>query len=179
MYSSVTPSPAQPHPATSSSGTTASEAWRRMLVAVPLMLVIALAMTFVNAGSADALTLRESKVRHGVAVAKQQVGDPYSYGAAGPNRFDCSGLTQFSYGRAGLYLPRSSDAQYRYVRKIAKSNIRRGDLMFFYNSGGVYHVGIFLGRDNGSAYVLHAPRTGSVVHRERVWTTQWRAGTLR
>ncbi len=157
----------------------ASAAWRRLLVAVPVMLVTSLSMTFVNAGSADALTIREHKVRTGVAVARNQVGDPYAYGAAGPNRFDCSGLTQFSYGRAGLYLPRSSSAQFNYVRKIAKSHIQRGDLMFFYNSSGVYHVGIFLGRNNGDAYILHSPRPGQSVHRERVWTSQWRAGTLR
>lgn len=85
----------------------------------------------------------------------------------------------FSYGRADLYLPRTAGAQYRYVRHINKSNIRRGDLMFFYNSSGIYHMGIFLGRENGHSYILHAPRTGSVVHRQQVWTTQWRAGTLR
>ncbi len=152
---------------------------RRMLVALPVSLVAALAMSLISSSPADAQTPRERKVSHGVQVALNQIGDPYSYGASGPNRFDCSGLTMFSYGRAGLSLPRTSSAQYRHVRHIKKSNIRRGDLMFFYNSGGVYHMGIFLGRDNGSAYILHAPRTGSVVHRQKVWTTQWKAGTLR
>ena len=153
--------------------------WRRMLATLPVLLVTALAMSLVGAAPADAQTSRERKVANGVQVALNQIGDPYSYGAAGPDRFDCSGLTMFSYGRAGLYLPRTASAQYNYVRHIKKSNIRRGDLMFFYNSGGVYHTGIFLGRDNGSAYILHSPRTGSDVHRERVWTTQWKAGTLR
>lgn len=162
-----------------SSAMAARAAWRRLLVAIPVMLVTTLSLSFVNAGPANALTLREQKVRQAVSVATNQIGDPYAYGAAGPHRFDCSGLMQFSYGRAGLYLPRSSGAQYNYARKILKKNIRRGDLMFFYNSSGVYHVGIFLGRNDGDAYVLHSPRTGSVVHRERVWTSQWRAGTLR
>jgi len=157
----------------------ASAGWRRRIVALPVLLVTALAMSLISAPPADAQTRRERKVAHGVQVALNQIGDPYSYGASGPNRFDCSGLTMFSYGRAGLYLPRTSSAQYQYVRHIKKSNVRRGDLMFFYNSGGVYHMGIFLGRDNGSAYILHAPRTGSVVHRQKVWTTQWKAGTLR
>ncbi len=152
---------------------------RRWCVMIPLLLVAALALSAFQAPTADALTMRENKVRDSLSVAKNQKGDPYVYGAAGPNRFDCSGLTQFSYGRAGLYLPRTSDAQYRYVRHIDKSNIRRGDLMFFLNSGGVYHVGIFVGRNNGDAYILHASRPGTVVHRERVWTSQWRAGTLR
>ncbi len=152
---------------------------RRWFVMIPLLLVAALALSMVQAPSADARVAREQKVLHSLAVAKNQKGDPYQYGAAGPTRFDCSGLTSYSYARAGLYLPRTSDAQYRYVRHITKSHIRRGDLMFFFNSGGVYHVGIFLGRDNGSAYILHASRPGTVVHRDRVWTSQWRAGTVR
>ncbi len=59
----------------------------------------------------------------------------------------------------------SADAQTPRERKVAH--------------GGIYHVGIFLGREDGHAYILHSPRTGSVVHKQRVWTTQWRAGTLR
>lgn len=156
-----------------------SAVWRRWCTLFPVTIVAALVLTMVQAPSADALTERQRKVRHAVAIAENQIGDPYRYGAEGPNAFDCSGLTQFSYDRAGLYLPRTSDAQYRYTRHISKSNARRGDLVFFYNSGGVYHVGIFLGRNDGSAYILHSPRTGSNVHRERIWTSQWKVGTLR
>ncbi len=161
----------------------ASAAWRRKFAALSAMLAmtvtLCLALSLFTPPTADAAVKRERKVRHGIHVAKNQVGDPYAYGADGPNRFDCSGLTMFSYGRAGLRLPRSSDAQYRYVRHIRKNNIRRGDLMFFYNSSGVYHVGIFMFRKHGHSYILHAPRSGSVVHRQKVWTRQWKAGTLR
>jgi len=147
------------------------------------MLVTSLAITLVEAPPAEASTRQERKVQrkiaHSVKVARSQLGDPYRYGAAGPNAFDCSGLTSFAYHRAGLALPRTSDAQFRFVRKIPKSKIRRGDLMFFLNGGDVYHVGIFLGRVRGSAYILHAPNSGEVVHRARVWTGQWRAGTVR
>jgi len=66
------------------------------------------------------------------------------------------------------------------VRHIQKRNIRRGDLVFFHDgSGSVYHVGIFAGRRHGSEYILHAPYTGQVVHRERIWTGSWYAGTMR
>lgn len=157
----------------------ASAGWQHTLVTVLAAMVTALTLAVSAAAPADAQTRRERKVHHGVQVALNQIGDPYSYAAAGPNRFDCSGLTMFSFGRAGLYLPRTSAAQYRYVRHIKKANIRRGDIMFFYNSSGVYHIGIFLGRHNGHAYLLHAPRPGSVVHRQRVWTSRWRAGSLR
>ena len=157
----------------------ARAAWRRMFAALPVLVAATVALSLFTPTSADAITERERKIRTAVAVARNQVGDPYAYGAAGPDRFDCSGLTMFSSGKAGLYLPRSSDAQYRYVRHIAQGNIRRGDLMFFYNSSGVYHVGIFLFRENGAAYVLHSPRSGSDVHRSKVWSSSWKAGTLR
>jgi cell wall-associated NlpC family hydrolase len=155
-------------------------AWRRFLAVVPLLLISALVFSVVSAGSADASLLkRERKIHHGVKIAINHIGDPYSYGSEGPHRFDCSGLTMFSYGKAGLYLPRSSDAQYRYVRHIPKRNLHRGDLMFFHSGGSVYHVAIFLRRHDGHVWILHAPHTGTVVQRDPVWTHQWWAGTLR
>ena len=158
---------------------------RRSFVAVCFMLLttvtVTLMMVLSTANPADALTRaqRERKVHHGLRVAANQIGDPYRYGAAGPRSFDCSGLTMFSYKRAGLYLPRSSDGQARYVRHIKRKNMRRGDLMFFTSGGHVYHVGIFVGRHHGRALVLHAPRAGERVHRERAWTNAWFPGTLR
>ncbi len=97
----------------------ATSARRRSFVAVSFMLlttmVVTLMMILSTATQADALTRQERsrKVHHGLRVAIAQVGDPYRYGAAGPNAFDCSGLTMFAYGKAGLRLPRSSDAQAR------------------------------------------------------------------
>ena len=108
-----------------------------------------------------------------------QVGDPYRYGADGPSAFDCSGLTMFSYRRAGLYLPRSSDGQARYVRHVLRKNMRRGDLMFFTSGGHVYHVGIFVGVPHGRALAAARAASGERVHRERVWTNAWFPGTLR
>ncbi len=159
---------------------------RRSFVAVTSMLLTTLLVTVMmiltTATQADASVRQERsrKVHHGVKVAIAQVGDPYRYGASGPRSFDCSGLTRFAYQRAGLRLPRSSAAQARFVRHIRKNNARRGDLMFFSNGGGVYHVGIYLGRArNGRALMLHSPRPGQRVHRERAWTSRWFAGTLR
>lgn len=156
-------------------------AWRRIFAAFPVLLATALALSLFAAAPADAQrTLRERKIHHGLDVAINQLGDPYAYGYAGPNRFDCSGLTMFSYARAGLSLPRSSDAQYRAVRHIPKSKIRRGDFMFFHDGGGnVYHAAIFLGRHDGRAWLLHASRSGTPVKRDPAWTTSWFAGTMR
>jgi cell wall-associated NlpC family hydrolase len=158
----------------------ASAAWRRFFATIVLVLASTLAFTVVTAGSADAVrTMRERKIHHGLQVALNHRGDPYVYGAEGPHRFDCSGLTMFSYGKAGLYLPRSAADQYRFVRHIPKRNLHRGDLMFFHSGGSVYHVAIFLRRIHGHVWLLHAPHTGTVVQRDPVWTRSWWAGTLR
>jgi cell wall-associated NlpC family hydrolase len=65
------------------------------------------------------------------------------------------------------------------VRRISKKNLRRGDLMFFHSGGDVYHEAIFLGRNHGKTWLLHASRSGTPVKRDPVWTSSWFAGTLR
>ena len=152
------------------------------LLALPVLLATALVTTtwVVSAPPADASAARRiDKIQHATRIAANQKGDPYVYGAAGPNAFDCSGLTYYAYKKVGIHLPRSSDAQYRHVRHIRKHNMKRGDLMFFHSGGGVYHVGIFVGWSEGRRVLLHAPNSGERVHRERVWTRSWYAGTLR
>lgn len=112
-------------------------------------------------------------------IAKDQKGDPYVWGATGPNAFDCSGLTSYAYHRAGLSLPRTSAAQSGAVRHISHSQARRGDFVFFSSGGHVYHVGLFAGRHHGTDYVLHAPYSGTSVRTEPIWTGSWSAGTVR
>lgn len=123
--------------------------------------------------------IRNKKIQRAVRVARNQIGDPYVYGAAGPGAFDCSGLTSFAFGKAGISLPRSSDAQGAHVKRIAKSRMKRGDLMFFHSGGGVYHVGIYVGRKNGDRVILHSSQSGRPVQRDPVWTSSWFGGTLR
>jgi len=117
-----------------------------------------------------------SKVERALDIARNQSGDPYSYGSAGPDRFDCSGLVYYATHRAGFSnVPRTSSAQASFMRRISKSNIRKGDFVFFTDGGGVYHVGVYVG-DNK---ILHAPYSGARVRVERIWTSSWFAGTLR
>lgn len=123
--------------------------------------------------------IRRHKIRRAVRIARNQIGDPYNYGSAGPGAFDCSGLTYFAYGRAGISLPRTSGSQASRLRRISKSRMKRGDLMFFYGGGGVYHVGIFLRRKDGRRMILHSSQSGRPVQRDPVWTSSWYAGTLR
>ena len=94
-----------------------------------------------------------------VKTAKQYIGLPYRWGGESPQTgFDCSGLTMVVYRLNGLDLPRSSRQQWKAGRPIKRSQLERGDLVFFATSGGrrVSHVGIYTGNGN----FLHAPRRG-------------------
>jgi cell wall-associated NlpC family hydrolase len=123
---------------------------------------------------------RAGRVAHAMGIAAREKGKPYAYGAAGPRAFDCSGLTFYAFHHAGFRgLPRSAAAQSHFARHIPRSRMHRGDLIFFTGSGGVYHVGLYVGRSHGRRLVLHAPYPGRRVHVERLWTNAWFAGTLR
>lgn len=80
-----------------------------------------------------------------LSVAKSKQGDPYRYGAAGPSRFDCSGLTYYSFKRVGKTLPRTAQSQYNHVHHIAATSRKPGDLVFFGGTHSIYHVGIYAG----------------------------------
>lgn len=121
-----------------------------------------------------------TRIRSALRIARNQKGDPYRYGAAGPNAFDCSGLVYFATHRAGFgHVPRTSSAQSRFMRHIKRSAMRPGDFVFFTNGGGVYHVGVFTGWSKGRRLIVHAPYSGGRVRTERIWTNRWFPGTLR
>ena len=123
---------------------------------------------------------RVNKVSRAVSIAAAQKGDPYSYGASGPHRFDCSGLTYYSFRKAGFKgIPRTSAAQAGWARKISRHQMKRGDLVFFTGGGRVYHVGVFAGWKHGRRLVLHAPYSGARVRTEPIWTNSWFGGTVR
>jgi cell wall-associated NlpC family hydrolase len=134
-----------------------------------------------QAGNPNGETLIEQRINQAANVAISHIGDPYRYGAAGPHAFDCSGLTLWSYTHSHMNLPRTAAGQYAAVRHLIKAHMVRGDLVFFHDSNGhVYHVGMFLyWNPQGRAVIIHAPHSGTVVHRQAVWTTAWYAGTRR
>ncbi len=92
-----------------------------------------------------------------LAYAKSQVGKSYVYGAAGPNAFDCSGLTMMAWKQAGVSLPHNSTAQYSSGPHISESELQPGDLVFYYSP--ISHVGLYIG--NGQ--VVNALNPGSGV----------------
>ena len=151
----------------------------RLLAAVGLLLALVASMFATTVAGPS--TTRASAVvspavsAHAVTLARSRKGSPYSYGATGPHRFDCSGLTRWVYARVGKSLPHSSAAQANKVKHIKRSNARRGDLVFFYNSSGVYHVAIFAGHGR----IWHAPHSGTRVHRQHIWTSSVFFGRVR
>ena len=95
-----------------------------------------------------------------VAAALSKVGQPYVWGAAGPDRFDCSGLVEWSFAQAGILMPRTAAEQFLTGVHIQLSQAQPGDLLFWtYDPNDptfVDHVAIYLG--NGMMVV--APHTG-------------------
>ncbi|WP_051966873.1 C40 family peptidase [Kitasatospora mediocidica] len=103
-----------------------------------------------------------SGVEAAVDYALAQLGKPYVWGGDGPDGYDCSGLVQQAYQRAGIDLPRVADDQYAATTPISSADLRRGDLIFWSDSSrasGIHHVAIYLG---GGTYV-EAPRPGRSV----------------
>ncbi|MFZ0254525.1 MAG: C40 family peptidase [Gammaproteobacteria bacterium] len=106
-----------------------------------------------------------------VAVAKTLVGAPYKYGGTTPDGFDCSGLVQYAYKKAGLNVPRSTKAQLRYAASVSVANVSAGDVLFFRVSDRkVAHVGIY----TGDGRFIHAPSTGRRVSYSRIDNPFWK-----
>ena len=100
----------------------------------------------------------------GVAVrtACAQIGKPYVWGADGPNSFDCSGLTQYAWKAAGVSLTHFTGAQWREGTPVSRSELRPGDLVFFYSD--LHHVGMYV----GNGLMVHASRSGVPVKMARI-----------
>jgi cell wall-associated NlpC family hydrolase len=95
--------------------------------------------------------------RVAVQWAYRELGKPYVWGAAGPDTFDCSGLTQYVWAKAGVYLDHYTGSQWNEAPHVAESDLQPGDLVFFYS--GHDHVGIYIG---GGRFIA-APHTGANV----------------
>jgi cell wall-associated NlpC family hydrolase len=101
------------------------------------------------------------KVSAVIAYAYSQLGKPYCYGGAGPDCFDCSGLTMMAWAQAGVTMSHGSSDQMASFPSVSMDELQPGDLVFWNG-----HVGIYVG--NGS--VLHAPHTGTVVQITPIWS---------
>jgi cell wall-associated NlpC family hydrolase len=108
--------------------------------------------------TSDPAVAGSSKGAQALAFAKSQLGKPYRYASAGPNSYDCSGLTSAAWAKAGVSLPRTSQSQIGVGRSVSKSELQPGDLVFYYGSSPS-HVALYAG--NGQ--IVHAPRPGKSV----------------
>lgn len=102
-----------------------------------------------------------------VDTAYAQLGDPYVWAADGPDSFDCSGLTMYSYAAAGISLPHSANMQSSMGVAVPRDQLQPGDLLFYYSP--VSHVGIYI----GDGQIIHAPNTGSVVNIQDAFAPGW------
>lgn len=151
---------------------------RRQLLTLALALAAALACTAVSAslaapspaaggGVAEVapppdlprhplaqLPEQPTKGERAARVALRAIGIPYRWGGESPaSGFDCSGLVRWAYARVGIDLPHSSYALYGEGRRVRRSGMEAGDLLFF---EGLGHVGLYVGKGR----MVHAPQTG-------------------
>ncbi|AFR08233.1 C40 family peptidase [Nocardiopsis alba] len=132
----------------------------------------ALAQNLAPSGTAEApvpervhQSLASSTVEKAIDAAEAQKGKPYAWGGTGPGSFDCSGLVQHAFKEAGVDLPRVAQDQVSSGERIAYSEARRGDLLYWTDgSGYAYHVAIYLGDDR----MIDAPRTGGSISEREV-----------
>lgn len=108
----------------------------------------------------------------GLAIARNMVGTPYRYGGASPRGFDCSGLVYYSYRKAGIEVPRTSNEQFRQSEPVKLTRLRPGDLVFFRLSHDkTSHVGVYAGRGR----FIHAPSRGGRVSYALLIDPYWEA----
>jgi cell wall-associated NlpC family hydrolase len=113
----------------------------------------------------------------GAATAVQwayaEIGKPYVWAAAGPDSFDCSGLTQYVWGKAGVYLGHYTGDQWNEGVHVSQSELQPGDLVFFaYNTSDpstIHHVGIYVGGGD----MIDAPYTGAYVRKEPAFRSDY------
>ena len=108
---------------------------------------------------AQAVAAPRSVADRAATIAMQQVGVPYRYGGQAPTGFDCSGLVHFSYLRAGKPVPRTTAQLWNNTNAVSRSELQRGDLLFFAIDGKMQHVGMYIGDEQ----FVHAPSSGKRV----------------
>ncbi len=112
---------------------------------------------YAAAGHKQTAPAQQTVGQKALAAARSVIGSPYVYGAAGPNAFDCSGLTSWAYAQAGKQIPRTSQAQASAGTPVSLDQLQPGDIIAYY--GGASHVGIYTGHGT----IIDALNSGSPV----------------
>jgi len=142
---------------------------RALVVALLLSMSVVPAVVLVQPPRAEAASVTGQQV---VDRAAQEYGKPYTWGATGPNTFDCSGFTGYIFRQFGINLPRVSRDQYAAIPHIPTGQQQLGDLIFTYDSGGIYHVGIYAGNN----VMWAATHTGDIVRQQTMWSRSYYVG---
>lgn len=111
-----------------------------------------------------------SRAGTAVAFARAQLGKPYVFATAGPDTYDCSGLTMAAWAAAGARMPHYSGAQAALFPKVGWDQLQPGDIVVFYSD--YHHVGLYI----GGGMMIHAPQTGDVVKIAPAWRTTFQFG---
>ncbi|HVY06832.1 MAG TPA: C40 family peptidase [Burkholderiales bacterium] len=144
-----------------------------------LLLALVLAMAAFLGGCSNSpeipqqTTVRASNETAVKAIdyAKEMLGKPYKYAGDTPDGFDCSGLVKYSYGRAGIYMPRDTQSQRKMSVLVSTHGLREGDLLFFDQEGKKNsHVGMYLGKRR----FIHAPSSGDKVRTDSLDAEFWK-----
>jgi peptidoglycan DL-endopeptidase CwlO len=114
-----------------------------------------------------------SVAQRAVASAMTRLGDRYVFGATGPKRFDCSGLVQWAFRQAGISTTHYTGTLWNDYRHIPESQLKPGDLVFFYRDH--HHVGIYI----GNGLMINAPHTGDVVRIASISAHGYYSGAVR
>lgn len=146
------------------------------------ILILALTITMLGAvsacGTQTAVERPDRSQNMGAraaAVALQQVGVPYLYGGSTTRGFDCSGLVQYSYGRAGKNVPRTTGQLWSATSTVRRADLQIGDLIFFSIEGKMSHVGMYI----GDQQFVHAPSSGKTVTVGRLTSAYYSSAFIR
>ncbi|MBI3777675.1 MAG: C40 family peptidase [Gammaproteobacteria bacterium] len=132
-----------------------SPRFSRFLLLMPILGILA------ACGHAPVEHPPEAAGDRAVNLALTMIGKPYRYGGRTPAGFDCSGLVQYSYARAGVELPHGTDELRHATRLISRDHLQRGDLLFFTQNGRrSSHVALYI----GDGRFVHAPSSGKKVY---------------
>ncbi|MDQ1746655.1 MAG: peptidoglycan DL-endopeptidase RipA [Frankiaceae bacterium] len=114
-------------------------------------------------GGSSGTTVSAATEQAALNYAESQIGKPYQWGAAGPDRYDCSGLVMWAYAQVGVSVDHWTGFQWNEGEHIPLSDLRAGDLVFFATNTSdpntIHHVGMYIG--NGQ--MVEAPYTGANV----------------
>ncbi|KAB1140566.1 glycoside hydrolase [Streptomyces luteolifulvus] len=114
--------------------------------------------TWLDSGILDEIHGKASEQgRKAIEYATAQIGKPYEWGAEGPKSYDCSGLTSQAWVTAGHAVPRTSQEQWKQLKRVDIKDMRPGDLVIYFDDAS--HVGMYV----GDGAIVHAPRPGRTV----------------